>query len=194
VAAAATLTVAMASRASRRVRSLVTGVLALALAFNVWVDARDYLPEAALLAGAAAGAIVVALRPIGSAPAARALAGAGALALLVVSTPGFAHRSARIAGRFRAGSHPVWMAPYTVGVLTGDRLRHRVSLVGPTESCDRIGAKAQRGSVLALRWVTTLLRSGTAARCLGVARPGGTFRLAGHEVEGGGSRTFGGPP
>jgi hypothetical protein len=147
-----------------------------------------------LLAGAVAGALL-ALVPAGLPRPLRRLrpgaVGAGGLAAvagaaLAWAGDGYVERHARTGwtfdagasgflsrqARFRSGSQPVMAADAPIGVLAGDRLRHRVRLLPADASCRRVQAAVREG------WLTIprqrfpqLARASTAPRCLAGARP-----------------------
>jgi hypothetical protein len=105
-----------------------------------------------------------------------ALAVAGALA-----APGYLERHvatgrdfespvlARLAAdpRFRDGSEPVAVTFSEIGVLAGDRLRHRLDLIGQRESCAALRARRVRGWVVVPLSRTAPPQRTAIARCLG---------------------------
>jgi len=97
---------------------------------------------------------------------------------------------------YRDGSAPVAASPFTPAFLAGDRLRHKVTLIGSAESCASVRARAARG------WVVVeltphipipghpgqeLYPRGTAPGCLAAERPllaAGLFRVYGPATTG----------
>jgi hypothetical protein len=139
----------------------------------------------ALAAGYAAGRLPP--LPRRAAVPAVALAAVAAGALAGAAAPGFVERwesafaQAGKAGpsapgavtwlvtqpAFRDGAAPIAFSAVTNGVLAGDRLQHRIELVGAREACARIRARLRAG------WVVEqpALPGSRIARCLAAARP-----------------------
>jgi hypothetical protein len=172
VVAAACAALALAATEARRFRVLAPLVLSAALVVNLVQTFRLGFPVAPSpltpLAGAAAGAAVaVALafvprgvpRPHGRArPPAIAVIALAAGALLAIPAAGFMRRqgearSALVAPvvqwlaanrAFRDGSSPVATTPAYIGVLAGDRLRHRLEALPRGHACAEAARRAPR--------------------------------------------------
>jgi hypothetical protein len=204
--AAATVTIALASRSGPRSARIAGALLAGAIGWSLYRYGQlPYLPhEWLLLLGAAAGAAAaLALR---RAPA-RLVAGAGAAALalvLVLGAPGYAPRhdgagetdSALIgwlADRpaWRDGSAPVAAYPVPVALTAGSRLEHSLSSVGRDEPCARVRAHARAGWFVLTRYDEHFFPIRHLRGCMRGIRPGfddGYFLVYGR---GGSSSTAG---
>jgi hypothetical protein len=165
--AAATVTIALASRHGRWAGRIAGTLLAAAIGWSLyryWQLA--YLPhEWLLLVGGAAGAAAAAaLRRASPRPV--AVAGAAALALaLALAAPGYAPRhegagetdSALIGWladqpAWRDGSAPVAAHPVPVALTAGSRLQHPLPLVGRDEACARVRARVREGWFVLTRY------------------------------------------
>jgi hypothetical protein len=169
-------------------------------------------------AGAAAGALAALRRrrrrpPRSWLPAvpARAAAPAGMLAcalFLAAGTDGFLARHALVRSEwdaapaaflssrpgFRTDRASVATAPVALGLLAGDHLTHRLAVVGQSESCARVRARATRGWVVVRPVDPTPVPghpgmvfpiAGTAQFCLAGLRPlfdDGVYRIYGPEA------------
>jgi len=171
---AAAVAITMAAEAGPRRRLAVAAAL---LGGSVWSVAEShdlnivFMPgTAGLIAGALGGAAVAAVLPplLGRLRPARApwLVAAGLACVLAVLLTGANHgfaarqskapwlRSASLvrwaAGQseWSDGRFPIAFAPEIIGILAGERLQHPIALVGQTESCRAIAARARRGWVV----------------------------------------------
>jgi hypothetical protein len=171
--AAAAVAVALAARASPRVRAVCDVALLAALVWNLARDTElpsPLAPELAyLVVGAAVGALVA--LALGRVPAGRgrrlplgvpagAVAGIAAAGLAFAAN-GYVERHGRLRGfdtgavaflaakpAFRDGRQTVAADVVPLGILAGDRLQHPVRLLSADTPCPRARALARRG------WVT----------------------------------------
>jgi hypothetical protein len=182
--AAADLTLALASRGSRRARAVVVAVFAAAAiaglsnTFGLGYPAAPSVSTPA--AGAVLGAVVAALAggarmrvPAWAAVAAcLSLAGVGG----AVAASGYADRHAKtasfqagVAGWFasqptwRDGSAPVGSTFALIGPLAGDHLEHPLELIGSSESCAWVQQQRRYGWMVLDRPASTVDAAG---RCL----------------------------
>ena len=188
---AATLAVCLAGRGgARALRLAAAGTLALAAGLSVLRVSSFGFPVrpsagtliGLLALGAVGGRLLGRLTLPTSpwiAPAAAVVVGAA----LALAAPGYVDRHADVRlvdeGLMRAlaaqpgfedGDGDVAMGPATVALAGGDRLRHRVPLIGEGESCEAVRARRRQG------WVVLQLEPPTdsyrrLAACLGGARP-----------------------
>ena len=190
----AVLALALASRAGGARGAAATAVLAAAAAVGLAQapgvgEAR--LPSVLVpLAGAAAGALAAwaAARLAGERPAVVRL-GSPALAVAVlaigtaVAAGGYLERHTatdrgfegdaleRLAAdaRYRDGSEPVASTFSEIGVLAGDRLRHRLDLIPPREPCAALRARRRDGWVVVPLRRTDRRDAVAIERCLGAS-------------------------
>ncbi len=190
---AAAVALALAATGARRLRIAVALALVAACAWSIretqHLDLVAMPSTATLLAGAALGAAVAAvlrrLPDLGLAAAAVA-AVLAALALVGVGH-GFARRqgaapwlrSKGVVGwaaaqpAWRDSAFPVAFAPQMLAPLAGDRLQHRIALVGAAEPCPAVRARALRGWVVLGTFPLENRRAPfTARRCLATPPPG----------------------
>jgi hypothetical protein len=113
------------------------------------------------------------------------------VAFVAIGGPGFVGRHALVSGEVdarleaflvtRGGSKPVFAAPYAPGLLAGDSLSHRVTLLPRRVSCAALARDARRGPVV-IDYVSNpiaipghpgsfVLAPGTAQACLAAVRP-----------------------
>lgn len=154
-------------------RLAALGTLLGAIVWGLYTDIKHgfYLPFSSwLLYGIIAGSVLAAV-PLGSGAIRRArlssvafAVGALLLGSLVLSaaSSGYLARHARVASQWDApvaaylsslpsfvhDRLPVAATPITLGLLAGDRLRHRISLIGPRETCAAVRARVQHGWVI----------------------------------------------
>jgi hypothetical protein len=196
---AAAVAIVLAAEAGPRRRLAVAGGL---MAGCVWSVAEShgltlvFVPSTGILvAGALGGAAIAAVlgpalgrvRPV-RAPRLAAVTLSCVLAVLLAgASHGFAARQGhahwlRSTGLVSwAAEQPEWLdgsfriafAPEIIGILAGERLQHEIALVGRTESCASIAARARRGWVVLGTFPFPERREPfTAARCLRRSPPG----------------------
>ncbi len=184
---AAAVALALAATGTRRLRIFAAMALAAACAWSIretqHLDLVAMPSTTTLLAGAVLGAAVAAalrrLPDLGRAAAAAA-AMLGVLALVGVGH-GFARRQgaapwlrskgvvswAAAQPAWQASGFPVAFAPQMLAPLAGDRLQHRIALVGAAEPCAQVRARALGGWVVLATFPFENLRAPfTARRCL----------------------------
>jgi hypothetical protein len=195
------LALALAARRRGAGGRVAVAALAGALAWSLYQSAQLYFPVlpsgARLAAGALAGAALVAagapvaravrrragLRLAATAATAAVLAGAFA-----VGAAGYVGRSAETdttfaspllrwfsaQPAFRRGGDPIATTAPRIGLLAGDRLDHRLDLVGPHDPCPTTVARARHGWVVVLDFPAFLVKffpTSTAGACLAGLRP-----------------------
>jgi len=198
---------------SRPVRGLALLALAGALAWGLVTDAQHSFYVAGgwglLVLGAGAGAVVAALVAPARLPRFGRLALAAMLSVaLAASASGFIARHAAVPTEIDAslsavlgadpayanGHAPVAAAPFIPGLLAGDTLAHRVTLISEHASCAEVLARARRGLIVIDSVDNVpipghphlvLLARGTAPACLAGQTPRltvGSFRIYGPEL------------
>lgn len=182
VFAAGALALALAATVGPRWgRPLAVAALAGALIWGLRSDQDHsfFLPFTSWLwTGVVVGAVVSAVAPVVApggrlARLGRTVVGAtfavAALVALSIGSSGFLARHALVATEWDAGAaaflssragfgsghEPVASAPVAIGPEAGDRLSHRISLIGESEACSSVRARAARGWVV-VRLVTPL--------------------------------------
>ena len=186
--AVAALTVGLVAREGRPRSLFALAVLVLATVLGAWQTLAlgfPDVPEAWVpLAGAAAGALLAlalsrsAVPAPAMTPVTRAVAIGCAGALLALPAFNYVERHGQTRSAtaplaawfadvpsFGEDRRPVAAATSLVAVLAGDRLRHRVELIGGAETCGQVRARARRG------WVIVKAAESSAARCLEGRRP-----------------------
>jgi hypothetical protein len=206
VMAVAALAVALTARGGRRGPLVAGAVLTGAVLWSARSYAQiPYFPEewqfllvSALVAGLALAAAELAprLRIPGLVPLGACLAAVAAL--LAISRPGYAERSAA-AGDFHAalinwfedrpewrdGASPVAFSPVTTAVLAGERQRHPLRLIELGESCARVRSRVREGWVVVRDADRRVFGPVAAEDCLRGVRPrftDGIFRVYGGEA------------
>ncbi len=170
---ACAVAVALSARgAGPGLRRAVTVVFGAAIVWSCWRTAAlgfPYTPSALLL-GVAAGAGALAAATVSSSKVARRGLGqdrrllAGALGVacvlgLSVAADGYVGRHALTGlpdgALLRAGvpdlangTRPIATAPGTVVMLRGDRLEHKLSVIGPGETCTALRSRLREGPVV----------------------------------------------
>jgi hypothetical protein len=201
--AAAALTLALAAREGRTASRVVAAVLLAVLAWNVvrlvGLGEPFVPPGGWVIVGVAAGAALAAVAAarvprldLGGIRAGAALA--AACALLAVPASGYVARHGRTHETLDVGlarwfakqrafardSRPVSLVPTAIGVLSGDRLRHRVELIPPDATCADLHRRAREGWVVVRntpppdpfkRDFPNVVRALDTAICLAAERP-----------------------
>lgn len=192
--AAAAFAIALAGRGAGRGRVVSGAVLAAAIAWNAvqYVSGSSLPGDGVLLVLAAAGAAVglVARAIPARARLAAALVGLGIL--LAGLSEGYVERDSRPGdvvewfrgqSAWKAGHGEVAGAPVLLGVLAGDRLRHRLELIPDHEPCSAVAARGRRGWIVITRARQNLFPTPPSAEtCLAGRKPrfeGGLFRVYG---------------
>jgi hypothetical protein len=205
VLALAAVAVALVTLRRDRWASAATGLLVLAIAYNLrrWLKADDpeVVPVALTAAGIAAGALLAPALARVPAAGLRLMPAAGCAALAValcLATPGFV---GRVAARTAYHESPMlrWLSarpeferggrlavyPIALGVLAGDRLQNRVVLLPERVSCDVVLARRATtvmviGDRARISEPSAALKVGTARGCLQHERPAfddGNYRV-----------------
>jgi hypothetical protein len=196
---AAAVAIALAAEGGRRRRLAVAGVLAGGCIWSIaashdlviaFIPRSGVLVAGALAGAAGAGLLLPALArlPPLRVPRLAAVALASVLAaLLAGASHGFAVRQGQASWlrstglvtwaaeqpEWLEGRFPIGFAPEIIGTLAGDRLQHPIALVGQTESCASIAARARGGWVVLGTFPFAARRQPfSAARCLRGAPPG----------------------
>ena len=196
--AAATATLALATRGDSIQARLATIALGAVLAVNAIQTYRLGFPSvpgatvvlAGLVLGALAAAVLSPSRFSRGGPevawAAGALLALAAVVGLAVAAPGYLERHAKSNSRavypfvgmvawlsseesFKNGDAPVAMGPVPNGMTVGDRLEHRLEVIPAGEPCPRVRARLRDSWVLVS--YTQLAGPSSAASCLASTRP-----------------------
>jgi hypothetical protein len=185
--AAGVLALALSARTGRRTRWWVTVVLLGAIGWSVKAYLDDtYLPaEGILIAAALAGAAGAAVLKIVRWPP--LIAGVAAVGLFAVMALGGRHYVERHAlahdfdsavvkwftenPTWRSGAAPVSFSPTAIALLSGDRLRHPLSVVPADEPCPSVRMRVKRGWVVVRGADRNLFGPLAAETCLAGVRP-----------------------
>jgi hypothetical protein len=181
--AAGALAIAISARTRRWLPALIF-LAAVAWSAKTYLD-DPYLPgEGTLIlasAAAIAGTAIVLRTRSRSLPA---IAAVGMAALLATGGHGYANRHAR-AGDFdsgvvhwfttqpkwRDGNAPIALSPTPIALLAGDRLTHRLELIGTGETCRQVLTHVARGWVVVRDVDRSLFGTLPAEQCLAGVKP-----------------------